>query len=49
MKLKNRRSFLKNTAITGALAGMAPFGSELQAAVEKTSLSGLPPSDLEDH
>ena len=45
MKLKNRRSFLKNTAITGALAGMAPFGSELQAAVEKTSLSSAP-SDL---
>ena len=45
MKLKNRRSFLKNTAITGALAGMAPFGSELQAAVEKTPFRS-PPSDL---
>lgn len=45
MTLKNRRSFLKNTALTGAMASLVPFGQQLEAAVEKTSFSSAP-SDL---
>ena len=44
MNSKNRRSFLKSTALTG-LAAALPFGSHLEAAVKKTSLSSAP-SDL---
>jgi galactonate dehydratase len=44
MNAKNRRSFLKSTALTGMAAAM-PFGSQLEAAVKKTSLASAP-SDL---
>ena len=44
MYVKNRRSFLKSTALTGMAAAM-PFGSQLEAAVKKTSLASAP-SDL---
>lgn len=44
MNTKNRRSFLKSTALTGMAAAM-PFGSQLEAAVKKTSLASAP-SDL---
>ena len=40
-----RRSFLKKTAIAGALAAVTPFGTELEAAVKKTPFRS-PPSDL---
>jgi len=42
MTIKNRRSFLKNTAFAGSLAAFASFGNELEAAVEKTSLVSAP-------
>ncbi len=44
MNKNNRRSFLKNTALTGMTAAL-PFGSQLEAAVKKTSLASAP-SDL---
>ena len=44
MNTKNRRSFLKSTALTG-MAAAIPFGSQLEAAVKKTSLASAP-SDL---
>ena len=44
MNTKNRRAFLKSTALTGMAAAM-PFGSQLEAAVKKTSLASAP-SDL---
>lgn len=42
MKTNNRRNFFKKGAIAAAMAAAAPFGSSLQAAVEKTSLLSSP-------
>ncbi|MGI9542277.1 MAG: mandelate racemase/muconate lactonizing enzyme family protein [Cyclobacteriaceae bacterium] len=42
MKKQQRRSFLKKTALTGALASLTPFGQGLQAAVEKMPLASRP-------
>ncbi len=45
MTTNNRRNFFKKGAIAAAMAAAAPFGSSLQAAVEKTSKFSSP-SDL---